>query len=339
MALPDKIKAVIQPDKTSIDLVETTIPRPSASGTDSLIRVKATSPCLRERNWPVLDPHLFQSDGPRIVGTEGAGVIVTAGTDKFNVGDEVYYSANAWQPGSLAEYVVVAGENIALKPASLSWTDAAATPLSALTAWQGLFEHGTLDPKGVGANPDSAARAHNAKQRVLVTGAVGGVGSWAVKFAHAAGAGGIIAVVSGSKAADATAFGATEVIDYTTTSADKWVQEDPTREVDMVLDCAGPNLDRYWAAVKDGGCFLSIVEDPAPAKPEGNTKVLSSAKWILVKPNGAELSHIGQLIEANGWKPLVDSVFPFEQSAEAYDKVDNGRPKGKVAIVVEQQPR
>lgn len=334
MSIPSQIRAYLQPDLSMTKLVETTTTTPKPTGTDFLVKVKATSPCPRERTWPALYPDLYKTSENHIPGTEGAGTVVVAGDSSFKVGDEVFYRTDAWLKGSLAEYAAVPAANLAPKPASLSWTDAAATPLSTLTAWQGLFEHGSLDPKGLGSSPDPKAVAHNATQRVLITGAAGGVGSWAVKFAHAAGAT-VVAVVSGDKADDARAFGADEIVDYKITDASKWAKEDPAkREVDTIVDCVGADLPKYWDAIKNGGRFLSVVGDPAGAKPEGETKVLADAKWYLVVPRGSDLSNIGKLIEANGWKPLIDSVVGFDQAAEAFDKVDSGRTKGKVVITV-----
>ena len=335
MLLPEKIKAVIQPDVNSTGLEESMIPTPVAKGTDYLVKVNATAPCPRERNWPALYPDLFPASALRVPGTEGAGVIITTPAEgKFHVGNDVFYRTDAWLPGSMAEYIVVPEENLARKPASLSWTEAAATPLSSLTAWQGLFEHGTLDPAALSYSPDPAALDHNSKMRVLVTGAAGAVGTWALTFASAAGAGAVVAVCSGGKAAAARAAGATEVVDYTSTSVDKWVAEDPHRAVDLILDCVGADLDKYWSAIKPGGAFLSMVADPTAAKPEGMDKTLAASKWYLVQPRGSDLSNIGALIDRKGWKPLIDSVVPFAQFAQAFDKVDSGRTKGKVVITV-----
>jgi NADPH:quinone reductase-like Zn-dependent oxidoreductase len=336
MSLPEKIKAVVQPDSKSTKLVETTIPIP-APGSGYLVKVKATSPCPRERTWASLYPDLYTAGAVVVPGTEGAGVVVTAPADgRYKVGDEVFYRTDAWLLGSMAEYIAVPAENVALKPASLSWSEAAATPLSSLTSWQGLFEHANLDPNALDADPKvaAAAREKNAKKRVLITGAVGGVGSWGLKFASAAGAGAVVAVCAGAKAADAKAFGATEIVDYTTTSVDKWAAEDPKREVDIILDCVGADLSKYWAVVKDGGSFLSMVGDPAGAKPADSKKQLADAKWYLVQPRGSDLQRIANLVEKKNLKPLIDSVVPFSQFAEAFDKVDSGKTKGKVVITV-----
>ncbi|KAF7543963.1 hypothetical protein G7Z17_g10318 [Cylindrodendrum hubeiense] len=335
-SLPTTIKAVLQPDPKSNHLILTTTPLPKLSDPqDYLIQVKAVCPCLDELTWEVKFPQLFTSSRERVPCTECAGVVVDGPADgPFKPGDEVFYRNDAWHTGTLREYSVVGTPYLALKPKTLSWTDAAATPLSALTAWQGLFEHGTLDKAAV--HGDAAARKKNAKIRVLITGASGAVGGWAVQLATAAGAGAIVGVGSPSKASDMRQLGATELVDYTTQSVDKWAAENPAaREVDLILDCVGgPSMGNCWGAIKNGGTFLSVVGQPGASKPEGETKTLAKGEWFLVQPRGSDLAEIAQLVDAGKCKPLVDSVLPFEKFAEAFAKVESRKTNGKVVISV-----
>lgn len=335
-SLPTSMKAVYQPDPKSTHLILTTTPLPKLSDPqDYLIKVKAVAPCLNELTWEINFPQLYPPDRERVPCTECAGVIVDGPADgPFKPGDEVFYRNDAWNTGTLREYAVARAPQMALKPKTLNWTDAAATPLSALTAWQGLFEHGTLDKAAI--HGDTAAREKNAKARVLITGGGGGVGSWAVQFASAAGAGAIVAVAGPSKASDVRGFGATEFIDYTQQSIDKWAAEDPAaREVDLILDCVGgATTGSCWTAIKNGGTFLSVVGQPDASKPEGETKAVAKGEWFLVQCRGSDLAEIAQLVDAGECKPLVDSVFPLEKFAEAFDRVEGGKSKGKVVITV-----
>ncbi|PTB66783.1 NAD(P)-binding protein [Trichoderma citrinoviride] len=335
--LPTTIRAVYQidPKLTTLKLTETPLPKPTGEN-EHLIKIKATAPCLGELGWEINYPSLFPPDRERVPGTEAAGVVATAPpSSPFQPGDEVYFRLHARYPGCLREYTIAHTEELALKPKTLDWAEAAATPLSTLTAWQGLFTQGILDKRGIRGDAD--ARAHNSRLRVLITGAGGSVGTWAVQFAAAAGAGSVVAQVSGANIEAANKAGATEVIDYKKRSVEEWAKEDPSREVDLVLDClGGPTLGSCWAAVKDGGVLLSIVGSPEEAKPEAVNKTLAKATWFLMDCKGDDLREIADFIDERGLKPQIDSVVEFEDFQAAYDKVEQGKAKGKVVIKVDR---
>lgn len=215
----------------------------------------------------------------------------------------------------------------------MTWAEAAATPLSALTAWQGLFEHGTLDKNGLYG--DEAALAKNKAMRVLITGVGGGVGTWAAQLAREAGAGSVIAVCSGSKASLATSFGATEVVDYKLTPVPTWISGDPSRACDLILDCVGgPAMGGLWSALKSGGIFLSVAGQPETVRPEGVETKAAKAEWFLVKPVGSDLEEIAGLVKEGRVRALVDGVYEFEDFEAAFERVERGRPSGKVVIKV-----
>lgn len=334
-SLPSTIKAVYQPSPTSNALKLTTLPFPTLSSpTSYIIHVKATSPCLNELTWEVSYPSLFTKPRDRVPCTECAGVIVQAPPNgKFKPGDEVFYRRDAWHTGCLREYTDAEEDELALKPKSLSWTEAAATPLSALTAWQGLFEHGTLDKKALFG--DEEAKRKNGDMRVLITGVGGAVGSWAAQFSHAAGAGTIIAVCSPSKTSLSLSLGATTTIDYTTTPVNTWASASPDRAVDLILDCVGgPALGNLWAALRSGATFLSVAGSPEDVRPEGNETKAAKAEWFLVRPRGKDLEEVARLVDEERAKPIVDSVWKFDEFEAAFEKVEKGRPKGKVVIEV-----
>ncbi|KAI9158982.1 NAD(P)-binding protein [Paramyrothecium foliicola] len=337
-SLPSTIRAINQldPKSTTLTMLNKPLPTPK-DPEDHLIRVMAASPCLGELYWEVRFPQLFDPNRERVPGTECAGVIAALpddGPSEFKVGDEVYFRLAVGRTGTMREYTFAKPAEMARKPASLSWTDAAATPLSSLTAWQGLFNHGILDKRAV-ADSDSDALAANSKLRVLITGASGGVGSWSVQFASAAGAGTIAGLCSASQVSSVRGLGATETIDYTTQSLSAWVAEDRTaREFDLVIDnVGGATLAACWDAMKDGGVLLSIVGNPEASKPESASgKTLAKAAWYLVEPSGADLSDISRLIDLGKCRPNIDSVYEFEDFAKAFEKVESGKPKGKVVV-------
>ncbi|GMK54944.1 hypothetical protein CspeluHIS016_0115300 [Cutaneotrichosporon spelunceum] len=342
------MKAVIQPSATSHALEEKTLPVPAPAADSYLIHIKTTAPCPGELDWEAWFPCVFPPGGlepdNRVPGTEGAGVIAalpTSGTPTFAIGDEVFFRVEASLPGATKDYTLVPAINLAPKPKSLSWAEAGATPLSSLTAWQGIFEHGTLDPAALGTDTATAdvARKHNSTQRVLITGASGGVGNWAVRFAAAAGAY-VVAVCSGAKAAAVITAGAAEAIDYTTSSVGEWAKVE--KEVDLIFDAAPTRsgdtepMAQLWSAIKDGGTLLSVVNDPNSGKPSTATqnKIHVKAKWFLVTPRGSDLARIGRLLDGRDWKPILDSVVPWGQYTDAFKRVDEGRARGKVVITV-----
>ncbi|TXT13766.1 hypothetical protein VHUM_01133 [Vanrija humicola] len=322
------IKAVLQPDPAAnkLELTRLAAPEYDPNGSSALIRVHAASPCKGELGWEVNFPSLFPEGRPlRVPGTEGAGTVEAAPAGSgLSAGDDVFFRIHATIPGALRELTLVPVSMVAKKPAGLSWTDAAATPLSSLTAYQGVFTQA----------PDSAvaakAKAHNATQSVLITGAAGGVGSWAVKLAAAAGVGRIVGVSSASKAATVKGYGATEVAAYNDGGVEKWVAA--AAPVDLILDAAGSDLDKLWPALKDNGTFLSVCVDPNATKPAD--KKVAKATWFLVEPSGKDLTEIARLMDLHAWTPLVDSVVPFEEVQAAYDKTDGGRTNGKVVVTV-----
>ncbi|KAL6904100.1 hypothetical protein GGI43DRAFT_421576 [Trichoderma evansii] len=334
--LPASIKAVYQldPNSTALNLLHIPIPKPTGPA-DHLIKIKGTSPCLGELGWEKNFPHLFPPNRQRVPGTEGAGVVETSPTNSpFKPGDEVYFRLPAKVPGCMREYTIVHTEELALKPKTLNWAEATATPLSTLTAWQGLFDKGILNKKGISGDAD--ARAHNSKLRVLITGAGGSVGAWAVHFAAAAGAGAVVAQCGSANIEAAKKAGATEIIDYKKQSIAEWAQEDASHEVDLVLDCVGgSSLADSWYAVKENGILLSIVSGPDESKPETVTKKLAKSTWYLMACKGDDLKEIADFIDERGLKPQIDSVVEFEGFQAAYDKVEQKKAKGKIVIKVD----
>ncbi|KAJ3327846.1 hypothetical protein HDU93_001782 [Gonapodya sp. JEL0774] len=338
-SVPTTIRVVHQPHITSTTLVLESGPLPTPqSPTDHLVKVHATAPCLGELSWAKNFPSMFPDPREPVPCSDLAGTVVWAPHGSpFKAGDEVFARTAPTRAGNARDYTIARTSELALKPRRFDRIQTAATPLSALTAWQGLFVHGGLDSAAV--HGDKAALERNAQKRVLVTAAGGSVGSWAVQFASAAGVGAVVAVCSGAKATVVKSLGATEVVDYTKQSISSWVKQDPTqRQVDLILDCiGGETLVSAWDAIKDGGTFLGIVADPSSVKPPACTKSPAVAKWFLVQPLGSDLKVIAELIDkSDGGKfvPLVDRVLPLEDINSAFEIVEGRHARGKVVVAV-----
>ena len=284
---------------------------PVAADGKLLIRVMAASvnPVdykIREGGYP----KVTEADLPVILGRDVAGVLETAGGG-FEAGAEVYAHLD-WADGGYAEYVLCAPAGIAAKPSTLDMIAAAAVPLAATTAWQGLFDHGQL----------------KAGERVLIHGASGGVGAFAVQFARIAGAE-VIATASAAEADRVTAYGAAQVIDP---KSQKF--EDEVHDVDLVFDLIGKDTqDRSFQTLKRGGRLISTVQEPDPAKAEAAGV---AAKRFMAVPNGRQLAEFAKLIDGAEVQVTVAKAFTLGQASEAHRMLQQGHPHGKIVLEVVQ---
>ncbi|KAH8653709.1 chaperonin 10-like protein [Xylariales sp. PMI_506] len=368
--IPKTMKAILQPEKTSHKLTLTEQPVPSPSHPeDVLIKVAATSPCLGELDWALWAPE-FLGDKVPIPGQDVSGTVVSApGASRFREGDEVYARIPANRAGAGAEYVLARTTELALKPRNLDLVEAAAVPLSALTAYQALFVKGNLEVAalpvkhrggGYDDNNDNdddnsdaaatAARARNAAKQVMITAAAGSVGSWAVQFAKLAGAGAIVAVCGTRSAEAARKFGATDIVDYTQESITEWAahRDHPASAkshcVDLVVDCVGGDtLSQCWYAVKGagagggaGGRLISICAVPEEKRPPelAGVKKGVHSEWFVMESLGDNLAVITELIEQGACRPVIDSVVEFADFERAWEKVESGHAKGKVVVKI-----
>jgi len=210
------------------------------------------------------------------------------------VGDPVYGLSDWFIDGAQADYCLTVPANIAPKPGTLDHVQAAAVPISALTAWQALIERAKLSQG----------------QRVLVHGAAGGVGSFAVQVACHKGAH-VIATASVANTDFVTALGADEVIDYRTTPFEKVV-----RDVDVVLDTVGGETrERSWEILSKDGRLVTIAAD---AERLSQPRVRDA--FFIVEPNRVQLIEIARLIDAGVIRPIVGTVFAMEHFRQAYDQ-------------------
>src|SRR5258708_4250609 len=237
------MKAIYLKSKNSAEgLVAGEIPRPEPKAGEALVKVHATAVTPTELQWfPTFNT---QSGEPRpfpiVLSHEFSGVVESLGTNvnSFKIGEEVYGLNDWFANGAQAEYCVVKATALARKPASLDHAHAAVVPISALTAWQGLLEKTKL-VRG---------------QRVLIHGAAGGVGNFAVQLARWRGAH-VMATASAANLDFVRSLGAEDVIDYRTTRF-----EDTARNVDVVFDSlGGETLERSWPVLKPGGRLVTIA--------------------------------------------------------------------------------
>ena len=288
-------------------------PKPIPGAGDALVRVHACAITPTELSWGTT---YTTRDGvdrlPTIPGHELSGVVEAVSQDVAapKVGDAVYALTDFWRDGAAADYVVVRARDLAPKPKTLSHTQAAAVPLSALTAWQALFDHAGL-VKG---------------QRVLIHAASGGVGTYAVQLAKGRGA----YVIGTARAINADflrTLGAADVIDYTAVRF-----EDRVHDVDVVLDSVGGDtLERSWSVLCKGGVLVTIA-DSAPAE-KAATYGVRGVEFI-VEPNRAQLIGIARLIETGALRVIVDATHPLPDARAAFVRGLDGHNRGKLVLSV-----
>src|SRR2546430_10272701 len=219
------------------------VPQPQPKANEILVRVHAAG--VNPVDWKIREGHLSGAL-PMIMGIDFSGVVesVGAGVTKYRSGDAVFGQV-ADESGSYAEYAVAMESDIARKPEGLDHIRAAALPVAGLTPWQALFDTANL----------------SAGQKVLIHGAAGGVGSFAVQFAKWKGAR-ALGTASGDHVEQVRQLGADEVIDYRKTKF-----EEVARDVDVVLDTiGGETQERSWQVLKRGGVLVSLVQPPSVEK-------------------------------------------------------------------------
>ncbi|WP_035644146.1 NADP-dependent oxidoreductase [Flavobacterium sp. ASV13] len=273
---------------------------------------------------------------PLILGHDIAGIIVETGSKvtRFKIGDQIYGRAADFHIGSFAEYIAVNENDLALKPKNISMEQAASIPLVGLTVWQTFVEKTKLH-KG---------------QKVFIQAGSGGVGTIAIQFAKHLGA--FVATTASEKNFDMLkALGADIIIDY---KKDNF--ENILKDYDVVLNSQdAKTLEKSLTILKPEGRIISISGPPTPefAKSIGASAVIRFILWLtslkirnrakklninysflFMKANGRQLEQIGNLIDSNEIKPVVDKVFPFEQTNDAFEYMQSGHAKGKVVVKI-----
>ncbi|MHB0912696.1 MAG: NADP-dependent oxidoreductase [Armatimonadota bacterium] len=286
------------------------VPRPEPGAGEVLVRVCATG--VNPFDFKVRQGKVPGRTLPIILGRDLSGIVeaVGPGVTGLRVGNEVYGLAKRGGDGSYAEYIVTGESDLALKPRSISSEQAAAVPLTALVAWQALFDIAHL----------------TAGQTVLIHGAAGGVGHYAVQLAKWKGAT-VIGTATGDGIEFVRKLGADEVIDYTQVAFETVVHD-----VDVVLDLVdGETQDRSWKVLKKGGILVSSlgIRHPETADERGVRGV-----GLVAQSNAGELSEIAKLIDSGALRPAVQTVFPLEEVAKAHELLETGTVKGKVVLKV-----
>ena len=311
------------------------MPDPEVRDDDVLIRIRAASinpldSKTKSGEFKLILPYRL----PLILGNDMAGTVVRVGARvrNFKPGDEIYARPDDDRIGTFAEFIAVKASSLALKPANLSMVEAASVPLAALTAWQVLVETAKLK-RG---------------QKVLIHAGSGGVGTIAIQLAKHLGAF-VATTTSTANIAWVKDLGADVVIDYK--------QQDfaaVLRDYDVVLNSLGNSeLNKSLQVLKPGGHLISISGPPTPAFAAArglawplrlalrllSFSIRNKAKknggqytFVFMRADGAQLREITALIESGAIRPVVDKVFPFQDTHKALAYVDSGRAKGKVVV-------
>tara|TARA_R110002050_G_scaffold114468_5_gene229944 strand:+ start:2610 stop:3551 length:942 start_codon:yes stop_codon:yes gene_type:complete len=313
------MQAIVLSDFGSTEnLLLTEIPQPSIADDEVLVRVKAMSlnPVdIKTRKGKALAEKL-EKENPLILGWDIAGVVEETGSkvETFKSGDEVFGMVNFPGHGkAYAEYVAAPASHLALKPANISFAEAAAGSLAALTAWQAMVRHAKV----------------NAGDRVLVHAASGGVGHFSVQIAKQLGA--YVIGTSSAKNRDfVVSLGADEHIDYQSQQFESVINP-----VDFVLDTIGGDyIDRSLDTLKTDGTIVSIVSGM-------NEKVSdkASAKGVkgvtmLVQSNGDDMKWLADWFEKGLLKAYVSQSYTLEQMADAHQQLETGHTVGKVVVTL-----
>lgn len=310
------------------------VPTPSVGPRDVLVDVRAASinpldKMVRNGEFK----QLIKYKRPFVLGHDLAGVITKVGADvhDFTAGDEVYSRPRDLRIGAFAEQIAIDADDVALKPAALSFEEAAAVPLVALAAWQALVDLAAVQPG----------------QQVLVHAGAGGLGSTVIQVAKHLGA--HVATTAHTKDVDKVrALGADAVVDYTQADFTDFLTG-----YDVVLDSLGAaSLEKSLTVLKPGGLAISVVGPPDPhfatqlgqplLKPVMavlSRKIRRQARklgvrysFFFMQASGAQLTTLGALYEAGTLRPVLDRAYPFERTLDAMAYVEQGKANGKIVV-------
>jgi NADPH:quinone reductase-like Zn-dependent oxidoreductase len=280
-----------------------------------LIKIKAAGlnpvdALIREGYYKDMMPHGL----PVIPGWDMAGVIQERGhaARKFEVGDEVY--AYARRPevkwGTFAEYIVIPESYLASRPQNISWEEAAGIPLAGLTAYQALYEAGNLQEG----------------QKLLILGASGGVGSFAIQLAKNRGAE-IIGVASEENHEYMKSLGADHTIDYKNQDIGDATKDLAPDGVDLIFDCtSGESLKQSIKTLKSSGKLVSILNQGDELDDD------IDFQFVFVEPNSKQLEHFRELVENDKIKVNVSKVYSLKETSEALQQIKSLHTTGKIVI-------
>lgn len=293
-----------------LEVTELATPQPAPD--QLLIKVHAAGVIPTELEWY---PTRNTKDGePRvhaIPGHEFSGTVAALGTGahSFSMGDEIYGMNDWFEQGASAEYCTTLASSVAMKPVTLSHAEAASVPISALTAWQGLFDRAML----------------KAGERVLIHGGAGAVGAYVVQFAKQHGAE-VVATASASNLEFVKSLGAHTVLDYKTASFET------LPPVDVIYDAAGGDaLIKSLPLLKSGGRAITVASNH-----EGSDDERIKKAFFIVEPNQKQLIDIGALIDQGKILPFVGAEVSLSQAPAAYTgQVPRPARRGKIVVVID----
>lgn len=310
------------------------LPRPAIKENEILVKVHAAG--LNPIDYMIPDgtfKPVLRFTLPAVMGSDLAGTVVETGSQvtRFRTGDAVYASVFDMDKGSLAEYAAVPESAAALKPETLSFTEAASLPMVALTAWQAFERAGV-----------------RAGQNVFIPAGSGGIGTAAIQLARYMGAN-VATTSSAGNAELVRSLGAQHVIDYKTQHF-----ETILKDYDMVLGTVrGDGVEKAVEILRPGGQIVSLVGplDVAFARRKGLNPVMKVIFWMMsrkmrnlahrhgvsyafhfVHPDGARLADIAALVDEGRLKPVIDRVFTFDETLRALSYLKAGHARGKVVV-------
>jgi NADPH:quinone reductase-like Zn-dependent oxidoreductase len=290
------------------------IPRPSPGPGEVLVHVHAAGVGPWD-GWIRAGKSALPQPLPLTLGSDLSGTVaaVGSGVSEIALGDDAFGVTNPQFVGAYAEYAVASAGMLAKKPSSLSYAEAASVPVVAVTAWQGLFEHARLE----------------AGQTVVIHGAAGNVGAYAVQLAHRAGVR-AIATAGAKDIQYVRSLGADKVLDYHTQHF-----EEEVKDADAVLDLVGGETQlRSFQVLRPGGKLISAVSQPDQQRAKDHA---ITAAFFLVEVTTERLRRIAELIDRGELKTGVGAVLPLRDARDAHMMLERRKPqpKGKIVLDVE----
>lgn len=294
------------PEVLELDEVDVVEPGPGE------VRVRVAAASLNPVDYKIRQgayARVREADLPVVLGRDLCGVVEAIGPNVSHVvAGEPVFAQLGWERGAFAEQVILKAGEFAAKPETLTVIDAGSLPLAAMTAWQGLFDHGELK-RG---------------ERVLIHGGSGGVGYLAVQFAKVQGAE-VVATASGPNLDWVKSLGADQVIDYA--SGDLGA----AGEVDLVYDLLGGEVRaRSWALLKPHGRLVTTIADGS-IKGEAERERRKGLEYHA-EPNAEQLRTVAELADEGRLQVMVDRAYPLEEAAAAFRHLEEGHPRGKVVF-------
>jgi NADPH:quinone reductase-like Zn-dependent oxidoreductase len=290
-------------------------PIPGINSDDVLVRTVAAS--VNPVDWKIREGYLKEMihySMPLTLGWDVSGIITELGDNvtDFKVGDCVYSRPDISRDGTYAEYVAIRASEIALKPASITHSEAASLPLAGITAWEVLITVAQISEG----------------QKVLIHAGSGGVGSLAIQLAKSRGAY-VIATTSAKNSELVASLGADEVIDYTTQDFTEVV-----KDIDVVFDTLGGDIQTgSWSVLKSGGILVSIVSPPSEEKAK---ELGVKSAFVFIQPSAYILEQLAQLVDQGKIRPIIGAEFTLEDINKAHELSESGRAVGKIVLSVSQ---